>query len=489
MPPSQKGLKHRLIRTVVQTIEDYRMLQPGDKVLVGVSGGPDSVALLHVLHRLADRFNITLGVAHLNHGLRRRESDREAEFVRHLAEGFKLPCFIEKEAVRQYQRLKKLSLEEAARESRYRFYLRLAEANRFNRIALGHQRNDNAELVLIFLLRGSGPLGLGGIPPIRDEKIIRPLIRVGRPDIMAYLATEGLAHVSDSSNKDLRFLRNRIRHQLIPLLESSYSTAATETIARLAGILRSEEQWIEEVLAPAYRAAVSKGPGRRLTVSIPALLESHPAAVRRIIRKAFAELKGNLRRLSFKHVDAVFRLVRHGPAEGRLDLPEGMVVRREKDRLLFARQKGTSRPGSQRTGSMSRRPGAHNYEYVIEKPETLRLKETGQCLKFSEIVPGEVDDFNPAGQVVAFFDMKVLSFPLVLRNFRPGDRFSPLGLDGSQKLKKFFSNNKVPRAERSRCPLLLSREKIIWVVGHRIDDSVKVRPDTQKILKVELSLA
>jgi len=465
------------------------MLQSGDKVLVGVSGGPDSVTLLHVLHRLAPRYAIILGVAHLNHGLRREESDREAEFVRQIAAGLELPCFLEKRDVHRHRRLKKLSLEEAAREIRYRFYHDVAEANRFSKIALGHNLNDNAELVLMVLLRGAGPLGLGGIPPVRDENIIRPLIHVGRPDIMAYLAGEGLAYVNDSSNRDMSFLRNRIRHQLIPLLESGYSAAAAGTIARLAEILRSEEQWLEAVLAPAYGAAVTRGPGERLTASIPALLESHPAAVRRIIRKAIAELKGNLRRISFKHIEAVRRLLRLGPAEGRLDLPDGIIVRRERDRLFFTREKRAARLVPKRTGPAHRRYDVPDYEYIIEKPHPLLLRETGQRLNFTEIDPREVRNLNPAGQIVAFFDMKALSFPLVLRNFRPGDRFSPLGLDGTQKLKKFFINNKMPRAERATCPLLLSRKKIIWVVGHRIADAVRVRPETQKILKIELSLA
>jgi tRNA(Ile)-lysidine synthase len=488
MPPSQKGLKHKFIRTVVKTIEDYHMLQSRDRVLVGVSGGPDSVTLLHVLNHLAPRYDLTLGVAHLNHGLRLKESDLEAEFVQKFAAHLKLPCFIDKTEVQRHQRLKKLSLEEAARELRYRFYQRIAKTNRFNKIALGHQQNDNAELVLMVLLRGTGPLGLGGIPPVRDGQFIRPLIRIGRSDIMAYLTEQGLDYVSDSSNQDMRFLRNRIRHQLIPLLESSYTKAATGTLARMAEILHSEEQWLECVLEPAFSKAVTITVDARVIISIPALLENHPAAIRRILRKALAGLKGNLRRITFKHIDAAVRLVQLGPADGSLNLPSGIIVKRRNDQLLFLENKKTARL-SRKRGEATGQREAPDYEYIIERPDPVLLRETGQYLKFYEIDPKAASDFHPAGQITAFFDMEALCFPLILRNFRPGDRFSPLGLGGSQKLKKFFINNKVPRAERSKCPLLLSREKIIWVVGYRIDDSVKVRPSTQKVLKVELSLA
>ncbi|MBW2620551.1 MAG: tRNA lysidine(34) synthetase TilS, partial [Deltaproteobacteria bacterium] len=256
MPVLHKGYKNKLLRTVEQTITTYGMLKPGDSVLIGVSGGPDSVALFHVLLTLASRFSLRIGVAHLDHCLRQNDSDKDAEFVASLAARFDIPCYIHKANVRKYQLENKLSLEEAARRVRHTFLNRVAEKNSFNKIALGHHFDDNAELVLMNLFRGSGPLGISGIPPVRDGKIIRPLIRSNRSEIIAFLDKNGIKYISDSSNRDTRFLRNRIRHDLIPLLKTSYNPKITQNLNRLASIVRSEEEWIEDVIHPLFKKAV-----------------------------------------------------------------------------------------------------------------------------------------------------------------------------------------------------------------------------------------
>ncbi|MBU1163704.1 MAG: tRNA lysidine(34) synthetase TilS, partial [Proteobacteria bacterium] len=211
-----KDYKNKLIKTVGATIKAYRMIEPGDSVIVGVSGGPDSVALLHIILSLAQQFSLRVGVAHLNHSLRQKDSDDDAEFVESLARKFDLPCYIKKEDVSKYRHEKKLSLEEAARIVRYRFFESVAEKYMFNKIALGHNAEDNAELVIMRLLRGSGPLGISGIPPVRNGKIIRPLIKLTKSELLEFLAVNELKFVLDKSNNDQRYLRNRIRHHLIP---------------------------------------------------------------------------------------------------------------------------------------------------------------------------------------------------------------------------------------------------------------------------------
>ena len=464
------------------------MLQSGDSVLVGVSGGPDSVTLLHVLHRLAPRLSIKLGVAHLNHGLRQKDSDRDADFVIALAGRLQLPCFLDKADVREVQRQQKLSLEEAARQARYNFYHRIAQDNRFNKIATAHHRNDNAELILMYLIRGSGRLGLAGIPPVRDEVIIRPLIRISRSEIIDFLNSEGLDYVIDISNLDPRFLRNKIRSQLIPLLEDSYQPAITRVITRLAAILRNEDEWIETVLKPIYQASVFDAKEDKIVLSIPKLKDIHSAACRRIIRTAIAGLKGDLRRISFKHIDAATKLI-SGPSDRSLDLPGRIKIKKEGDRLIFSKEKEDHRSSKHTVEAPAGRSTPADYEYTIEKPGTILIKEINRRIKFSEIDLKERLDFHRSGPAIAFFDMESLSFPMVLRNFRPGDRFSPLGLGGTQKIKNYFINNKIPRSERSKHPLLVSAGRVVWIAGHRIDDTVKVVSSTQKVLKGELLLA
>lgn len=485
MSASHKGYNNKLLRTVEQTVTTYGMLKPGDSVLVGVSGGPDSVALFHALLTLTPRFSLRLGVAHLNHCLRQNDSDKDAEFVTSLATKFDIPCYIHKANVRKYKFENRLSLEEAARRVRHTFLNRVAEKNRFNKIALGHHFDDNAELVLMNLFRGSGPLGLSGIPPVRDGKIIRPLLQLNRSEIIAFLDKNGLKYISDTSNRDTRFLRNRIRHDLIPLLKTSYNPKISQSLNRLASITRSEEEWIEDVIHPLFKKAVFSIQNGQIAFSVSILNGIHVAAQRRIIRKAIASTKGDLRRINFAHIDSVTNLLDRGPEYGALYLPDRIRIQRKGDVLLFFREKNTMR----HTDITSGRAEMFTFEYIIAKPESLFIEEISAHINFTEMGIENLPDLCHAGQNTGFFDRDALSFPLVLRNFRHGDRFTPLGMTGTQKIKKFFIDKKVPRTERTRCPILLCRGKIIWVAGYRIDESVKVKSLTKNVLKVKLSLA
>ena len=485
MPASHKGYNNKLLRNVEQTVTTYGMLKPGDSVLVGVSGGPDSVALFHLLLTFAPRFSLRLGVAHLNHCLRQNDSDKDAEFVASLAGRFDIPFYMHKADVRNYQLKNKLSLEEAARRVRHTFLIKEAEKNRFNKIALGHHFDDNAELVLMNLFRGSGPLGISGIPPVRDGKIIRPLIQSNRSEIIAFLDQNGIKYISDASNRDTRFLRNKIRHDLIPLLKTSYNPKISQSLNRLASIISSEEEWIEDLIHPLFEKAAINIQDAQIALSVSILNQIHLAAQRRIIRKAISKIKGNLRRIGLTHIDSAIDLVESGPVYGNVDLPDRIRIRRKGDALLFSREKITLRNADATSG----RAELFAFEYRIEKPESLFIKEIAAHIKFTEMSIENLPDLCGSGQHTGFFDRDALSFPLVLRNFRQGDRFTPLGMTGTQKIKKFFIDKKVPRKERIRCPILLCREKIIWVAGYRIDESVKVKPTTKNVLNVELSLA
>ena len=411
MPASHKGYNNKLLRTVEQTVTTYGMLKPQDSVVVGVSGGPDSVALLYVLLTLAPRFALRLGVAHLNHCLRRNDADKDAEFVALLAKKLDLPCYIHKEDVYKYQLKKKLSLEEAARRVRYTFLNNVTEKNRFNKIALGHHCNDNAELVLMNFLRGSGPLGLAGIPPVRDGKIIRPLIKLKRSEIIDFLNKNEIKYVTDISNQDPRYLRNRIRLHLIPLLKTSYNPKIIETLNRMASIKRSEEEWIEDVIDPLFEKAVLNLKDDHVALSVPRLNETHLAAQRRIIRKAIARIKGHLRRISFTHIESAISLLESGPAYGTLDFPDRIRIRRNGDVLIFSREKDALRDLDVKSGKIE----TIAFEYKIAKPESIFIKEINAHMKFSEMGIENLPGFGRTGQNTGFFDKDSLSFPLVLR--------------------------------------------------------------------------
>jgi len=470
-------IEKKILRTVRETIARYEMFGKGDSVLVAVSGGPDSVALVHLLNTIAGEYALQLAVAHLNHCLRAQESELDAEFVADLAGDFDLPCYLEKKDVAAFQRCRRLSPEEAARQVRYEFYDAVAAKNGFNKIALGHHADDNAELVLMNLLRGSGPLGLSGIAPIRDNKIVRPLIHLKRSEILDYISEKKITFVTDSSNTDPAFRRNKIRHYLIPELKKSYNPAIVDSLNRLGEIMRAEDQWVDAAIEPVFTDCVLSRASDRISLALPGVNGMDLAAGRRIIRKAIFSVKQDLRRITFSHVDAVLELAKKGQACSSLDLPGGIRVIKDAGVLTI---KKVDR------GSLA---GAIDYQYTIAGEGTTPIQEVNAAIKLVEIRTDDVPDFKDSGKHRAFFDRGCLRFPLVVRNFRPGDRFSPLGLDGTQKLKKYFSDHKIPARQRKKCPLLLSEDKIIWVAGHRIDNSVKLGPKTRRVLMAELLLA
>ncbi len=491
MTPSPDSLAdsrigRRVLATVRRTIAEYEMAAPGAAVLVGVSGGPDSVALLHVLLCLAPEYGWRLAVAHLNHGLR-PAADDDAGFVAALAAKLKLDCHLQKKDVAGFCARRRLSLEEAGRLARYAFFEDVAVRHGFDKIALGHQADDNAELVLMFILRGSGSLGLAGIPPVRAKRIIRPLIRLSRREILEVLEAAALAFVTDRSNRDSRFMRNRIRNQLMPRLRDSCNPRVSAALNRLAEIQRQEHLWIEEVADALYRDARLPAPAGTLRLSLSRLARHPVAAQRRILRKAIGDIKGDLRRISFAHVKSATDLLAPGRRRGRLTLPQGLVVERSADIVKISLSDAPARPkpGVGADG----RPAS--FYHIVGKPGaepvTVAIAETGCRIVFSTVSVQAAVDCRQAGQGVAFFDMNRLSFPLTLRSIRAGDRFRPFGLRGSQKISKYFVDHKVPREKRPTCPVLLSRGRIIWLVGHRTADDCGLTPGTQDVVRAEIT--
>jgi tRNA(Ile)-lysidine synthase len=462
------------------------MLPAGSRVLVGLSGGPDSTALLLCLQRLSAAGGFAVGAAHLNHGLR---ADRAAADARHaaaLAGALDIPFSVETRSVETFRRAHRLSPEEAAREVRYQFLQDVARQQGYDRIALGHHRNDDAELLLMRILRGSGPLGLAGIPPKRSGRggnveIIRPLIRTPRSEILAFIDRCGVATVDDESNADIRFLRNRIRHRLLPLLEARYNPSVVAGLGRMARLMRDEEDWLEGMAVDALRALTLADHGTLLVLDRSGLAAGHPALQRRVLRAAVRQCKGNLRRMGFAPLEAARRFALSGPARGRCDLPDGVVIRGNNDRLHVQRVARASEGGRPRAPERNAPP----FAYAIPSPGRYSILEAGVTLTLSCLDGPPAEDVYRTGQQTAFFDMDKLRFPLAVRSFRPGDRLAPLGLKGTQKVKKIFIDRKIAPNERQRYPLLVSGDQILWVVGLRQSEVAQIAPATTRCLKVE----
>jgi tRNA(Ile)-lysidine synthase len=469
----------RLDQLVDEAIGHGALLEEGDAVLVCVSGGPDSVALLHLLWRRAPAFRLRLGVAHLDHGLR-AEAGLEAQFVAGLAASSDLPFYLEKADLEIFRRRQRVSVEEAGRRLRYEFFDTVAEANGYRRVALGHHADDQAETLLLNLLRGGGGRGLAGMPAARRGRYIRPLIRAARADIEAYLEAHGLRYVVDRTNTDEALLRNRIRHRLIPVLEREYQPRVRSLLSRTAEVLGAEERWLEGLLDPLYAQVRAPSGEGRVALAAAALAGLPLAAARRLVRRALAEARGDLRRIGFAHVEGVLELAGRRTDAGPLHLPGGTRVARRGPQLWVFR--------TEAHGPCGPRPGP-DYEYRMSGCGLLRIEEAGAWLRLSEVPLDGLPVSAAGGGRTAWLDAEAVAFPLTVRNRRRGDRFQPLGAGGTQKLKKFFSDHKVPAHERQRCPLLVSRGRILWVAGHRLDEGARVGPGATRAVKAELLVA
>ncbi|MCM2283488.1 MAG: tRNA lysidine(34) synthetase TilS [Desulfobacula sp.] len=337
------ALKKKFHRSVASTVREFNMLESKDSILVAVSGGPDSVALLLSLLHLKQAHDLSIGIAHLNHRLRGEDALKDEEFVRDLAEHFSLPFFCEQEDVAAYAGRHRLSVEEAGREVRYDFFSRTANHHGYDKIALGHNKNDNAELVLMNLLRGSGPKGLSGIPPVRDHHYIRPLIRMTKQEILDFLEAEGQTFRMDGSNTDTAYIRNAIRLRLIPVLESEFNPDIVDALDRLSHILRQEEDYLDAEAEKYFQACLIEKQTAFLSFSKKKLSKLHPALVNRVIRKGIGMMKTDLRRITLGHMNDILEFCFQRASGNSLDLPGRIRIYKKKDAIIIKKEAGPLR--------------------------------------------------------------------------------------------------------------------------------------------------
>ncbi len=445
---------------VFRYIQEHRLTEPGTRILVAVSGGADSVALLNVLARLSGRLEVSLVAAHLDHALRRESSD-DARFVESLCAGLGLPLVSRRIAAGAAMTAGRGGVEQVARSIRRRFLLEVAAREGCSRIALGHHRDDQAETVLHRLLRGSGPGGLAAMRPRRGA-FIRPFLDLSRRQIRDYLATNGLAWAEDESNRDLRLTRNRIRHRLLPLCRE-FNPRIETGLARLAKRLALEEDfWAARVAEFLDRWPLA---GEESRIPCRALAELHPALRDRVLRASLERVRGDLRGVEDKHVALLAGLLQgRGEGQKELHLPRAWAALRYDDLVL--------RPAA------PEKPAA--FELKVGAPGTCPLPD-GRLLRFTVELATQGET-----STVKEFSLAQVDFPLTVRSWRPGDRMRPEGLGGQRKVKDIFIDAKVPREARREIPLLVKDEDVLWLVGLRRGAGGRPRAGEGEILRVSL---
>jgi tRNA(Ile)-lysidine synthase len=441
------------IRKVRETISRYRMLTSGDRILAGVSGGADSTALLLALHELG----YNLAVAHLNHGLRGRESDQDEQFVRDLASRLGIPFFSHAAAIGESSG----NLEAAGRQARRKFFESLIQELGFTRVALAHNREDRVETFLLHLMRGAGPEGLVSMAPV-SGRTIRPLIESSRSEIEAFLTVAGQPWRTDRTNLDMSFARNRLRLDVLPRLTSLFNARLPDTLIRTITVLEEEDQWMNGI-AEAWLESHGAG---GLDVSE---LRGLPAAlVKRLIRLKLRRAGSELTDLTFDHIEAVRGLLDEGKSGKYVQLPGGLVARREFHRLDFSEAS----------------PAAPEFAYELPIPGMLRVPELGRIFRATCVAdPNGAEGFSD-GSTRVLVDGSELGSCVKIRSWKPGDYYRPAGWP-SGKVKKLFQRARVPRSQRGRWPVFATDSAIIWVTSFPVSREFTPSAQSKKIVAFE----
>ncbi len=451
---------------IISAAHRYRMFDPGDTVLVAVSGGMDSVAMLHVLHTHRRKLDISLHVAHLNHGIRGEQSNLDEQFVRDLAHGFHLPISVERADVPALKEELGVGEEEAARIVRYEFLDKVAAGLDVDKIAVGHNADDRAESVLFNVLRGTGVDGLGSIRPVRG-KVVRPLIDTPRSSIEAYVAENKLPYRVDESNMDVSYSRNRIRHELLPLLERDYNPQIRTALLRLAEIAAANSEFVRDS-AQTSANAVSRGGA----MDVGLFLELPGALRYEILRLKIGALKGDLKDVAFEQIERVIDRLQEGD-DFTITLPTG--------RIYAVREGNAFRVEARREP-----PEIKEFEYDLAVPGITRIEHLGLILE-AELCEDTGPRKTPPNEVL--IDARAVEGKLLVRNIRPGDRIVPFGMRGSKKLQDVFVDKKIAAEHRARAAVVTDDEKVLWVVGVVSSEACRVGKGARQVFRLATSHA
>jgi tRNA(Ile)-lysidine synthase len=460
-----------LIQKTRETITKHAMLSSGDHVLMGLSGGPDSVCLAVVLGKLRDELDLTLSAVYINHCLRSEEVEQEIAFCRRFCEERSITFHERTVNVRKHSEEAGSNVQESARDLRYKMYEAVAAETGAAKIAIGHNADDQAETVLMRLIRGSGRRGLTGIPPVRD-RIIRPLIGMERKDIEAFLAgvkgevhvRSGQPYIIDTSNFKEEYLRNWIRLSLLEEIKKR-NPSVVHDICRTATIILEEDEYLEIQVTKTLMRMISRKSDSHIELFASPLETLEKPILRRVLRRAIDATMG-LRGISFTHVEDIIRLIRDGKAGDRIHLPKNVRVVREYSLLKI-------------TGDAV----VAILEREIQPPCEVNINEINTVLKAS--IEDSAENYVDSRDSIVM-DAGALSFPLKVRSRADGDYFYPLGFGKKKKLQDFFVDEKVPRDVRGRIPVVLSGNDIIWVAGYRADERFKVTDKTERVLKITI---
>ena len=444
-----------------------KLVKRGETVCAAVSGGPDSTALLLLLHELRTRLGISTAALHINHGLRGAESDEDARFCKELCGRLGIPYYEQRIHLDRYMDAAGGSVQSAARDLRYLIFRRAVERGRANVIATAHTADDVSETFLLNLLRGAGPRGLSGLPKTRGAHVVRPLTGVRKADLLAWLDGIGQPYRIDSSNFANKYARNRVRNQLIPYLEQDYNPAVRAALLKTATIFHDAQEFLAATAKETAAAIGTQLPEGGLSFPCSLFAPLPVALQREVIRRALGSARKHLLGITFDNLENLRRLAAGDMPDAEISL-KGIRARAAHGVFYCIRAPLAIPP----------------FSYPLPQAGYIPIAETGATVGV-EATDRPPHSYDPACATV-YIDAAMIPPDTVIRSRRPGDIFAPLGAPGTRKLKKFFIDAKIPRWERDGIPLLAAGNEVLWIAGIRLSERVKITPQTKRILKLQL---
>lgn len=461
-----------LSEKVMKYIKEHSMFVVGDKVIVAFSGGPDSTCLLYILNKYKDALGITLFGAHLNHCLRGIDSDKDEEYAKKICEDLNIGFYSRKIDVNIIAEQNNLSCEMAGRKARYDFFEELMIKLSASKIALAHNANDQAETILMRIMRGTGMDGLIGIKPVRDKIYVRPVLNLSRTEIEKYCEENSINPRIDKSNLETIYARNKVRLDLIPYMEENFNKDIIKTLNRLSDIVKVDNDYLESISTKQFKIHCETGEQRVIIYNSAFTL--HEAIISRIIRSALFEVRHNLYNIEKIHISNIIDLQKHETGKTTM-LPQNIIVENcYGDIHMHIKENSYNNTDLVNNNEYALNVNGENFIHSLNKVVSIH---TIAKLDFNEV---KTNDY------IKYFDYDKIEKPIILRYRKDGDKFMPLGMSGNKKLKDLLMDLKIPKAERNKMPLICFGEDIAWVVGHRVSEKFKISKDTKNILQIRI---
>ncbi|MGL5642170.1 MAG: tRNA lysidine(34) synthetase TilS [Paraclostridium sp.] len=456
-----------IVDRVRGTIDKYNLLQKGDKIVLGLSGGPDSVCLLHVLKQLESEYDISIYAAHLNHQIRGIEAQKDVMYISRLCDSLGVKLFVKSINVPAYCKENGLSIEEGARKLRYEMFYEIKQKTKSSKIAIGHNLNDQAETILMRMMRGTGLQGLRGIEYKRDDTIIRPILDIERSSIEKYCDEHELNPRIDSTNLENIYTRNKIRLELIPYMQDNFNNNVIESICRMGNNLKLDSEYIEQEGINKFNEVAKLNNNEEVEISLDKYIDLHKAIKSRIIRNSIKYILGDTNFVDQKHIEDIIDLEEENKINKKLVLPRGLFVYRNKDSILLTNKEITYEE--------------IEFCYKVPKEGVIKIKELGV---FVETKVVSIERFNSmkVDKSSKGFDLDKFKGGIFVRNRKSGDKIKLAA--GSKKLKNLFIDLKIPREARSKIPVLVDDNEVVCVGDYKVSENYKIDANTKEVLKI-----